>query len=263
MLAPRTKYRISKQHISHHETLSPMRDEKITNDKGNNNPRRNKKGTKSDDVKYEDIVLLTKRKQRLLDERNDLYGKLNDIHEMLKDPERFIKNIDKDIYVDLELIKMKYVTDNAYNKLLNLKFSDRAAIITELQGESLIYHQELKRVQIENRCTEANLRKIDDQIGKLKTIYTESNYFALVNKLNELEKKIEAQLVKNRNYKDKIDRIKIRQQNAAMYDKTVDVAVEELRKQIKKEEDFIKKLDQEMETEGKKYMEKVQAISSA
>lgn len=263
MLTPRTKARTPRQRISHRGMILPLINDKIINEPSSNGKRKSLNIGRNDDVKYEDIVLLNKRKQRLISEKNNLSRKLNELDKMMKDPEKFIKNIDRNAYVDLELNKMKSITDEAYNNLINLKQSDRAALISELQDESLIYHQELKRVQAENRSTEENLRKLEDQISKLKLIYTKSNYFALISKLNELEKKIKSQLVINQNYKNKIDRMKTRQQNAATANSTMNVEIEELRKRIRREEDFIKRLDQQMETEDKKYMERVRKLSSA
>jgi DNA repair exonuclease SbcCD ATPase subunit len=197
----------------------------------------------------DDILNLKREKQNLIRERTLLKVKLaryGSFNRHSKPPGRNQQIANS---LEREVQKLEQLTAGKRAEIAQLIYSDRAALITELQEESKMLHLELMRLQKTKQETENELRVVSAQLEEASQRYSPAVLARQNSQVRGLEREIAAQRAKNEALKDKVAAMKAAQES----DDGVEEAarnqqkIEHLKAQIRKEQQEIAAVDRQME----------------
>ena len=113
----------------------------------------------SENITTDDIVNLKREKQNLLQERTLLKAKLARFADINRHPKDAGRNQQIANSLERQVRTLEQLTASKRAEIAQLIYSDRAAVITELQEESKMLHLELMRLKKTKQETEQELRQ--------------------------------------------------------------------------------------------------------
>jgi predicted RNase H-like nuclease (RuvC/YqgF family) len=150
--------------------------------------------------------------------------------------------------LERELHKLEQLTAARRAEIAELIYSDRAAVVAELQEESKMLHLELIRLQKTKQDTENQLRKVAAELQDFAQKYSPAVLERQHGQIKSLEREIATQQSKNATLKEKVMMLRAAQEseeNAREAART-QAAIDELKAQIRREQQEIAALDKQM-----------------
>jgi uncharacterized sporulation protein YeaH/YhbH (DUF444 family) len=212
----------------------------------------------------DDIVNLKREKQNLIQERSILKAKLAryaNFNRHTKPPGRnqqIVNSLERQVHTLEQLTAAKRA------EIAKLIYSDRAAVVTELQEESKMLHLELMRLKKTKQDTENDLREISLQLQEAQKKYSPSVLNKQHKQIRALERQIAAQRTRNEKIKEKISQMK-KEQEAQNYEEQNDrlqKEIEGLKGKIRNEQQQIAALDKQMDKMKHDHAEEMQRLQA-
>jgi uncharacterized sporulation protein YeaH/YhbH (DUF444 family) len=212
----------------------------------------------------EDIVNLKREKQNLIQERSILKAKLAryaNFNRHAKPPGRnqqIANSLERQVHTLEQLTAAKRA------EIAQLIYSDRAAVVTELQEESKMLHLELMRLKRTKQDTENDLREISMQLQEAQRKYSPSVLNKQHKQIRALERQIAAQRARNEKIKEKVSQMKKEQeeQNYQEQNDKMQKEIESLKAKIRREHQEIAALDKQMEQMKENHAMEMQKLQS-
>ncbi|OHT07507.1 hypothetical protein TRFO_24253 [Tritrichomonas foetus] len=159
---------------------------------------------------------------------------------------------------------LEQLTASKRAEIAQLIYSDRAAVITELQEESKMLHLELMRLKQTKQETEAELRRVSAELEEACQKYSPAVLTKQQKKIKSLEREISAQQARNEKLKQKINTMQ-KDQEANNYDDQnakIQKQIDELKQKIKDEQKAIAQLDQQMAKMSDEHANEMQELQA-
>jgi chromosome segregation ATPase len=202
--------------------------------------------TARETITTEDIVNLKREKQNLIRERTLLKAKLARYASYNQHPKPYGRNQQIANSLEREVHKLEQLTAAKRAEIAQLIYSDRAAIVTELQEESKMLHLELLRLKRVKQETETELKNAAVQLEEASHKYSSAALAAQQKVIKQLEKEVAEQRRKNQVAEEKVVKLKDEQEGVGKELEKGQQRLEELRIQIRAEQQEIAALDQQM-----------------
>jgi small-conductance mechanosensitive channel len=207
------------------------------------------------------IVNLKREKQNLIRERTLLTAKLARYASFNRHAKPPGRNQQIAHCLAGEVEKLEQLTAMKREDIARLIYSDRAAVITELQEESKMLHLEVSRLTKLKQDTEVELRELSARLDEATQRCCPAAIARQQTQIKGLEKAVAAQRAKN---EAMLQRISARQQEEppGEPDKRQQ-KIDQLRAQVKREQQEIASLDEQMARMKEEHAKEMQRIQSA
>jgi chromosome segregation ATPase len=212
----------------------------------------------------DDILNLKREKQNLIRERTLLKAKLVRYGSFSRHPKPAGRNRQIANSLEREVQNLEQLTAAKRAEIAQLIYSDRAALITELQEESKMLHLELMRLQKTKQETENELRVLSAQLDEDSQKYSPAVLARQDAQIRALEREVAAQRTKNNAITERIAAMKCEQES----DQSIREAartqqkIEQLKAQIRKEQQEIAAIDKQMEQMNVEHAAEMQQLQS-
>lgn len=212
----------------------------------------------------DDIVNLKREKQNLLHERTILKAKLARYANFNRHSKAPGRNQQIANSLERQVRTLEQLTAAKRAEIAQLIYSDRAAVITELQEESKMLHLELMRLRKAKQDTEYDLNEISAQLEEACQKYSP----AVLNKQHKvikgLEKEIANQRSRNEKIREKVDQMRREQEENGYQDQNekVQKTIEALKQKIKREQQEIAAIDKQMAQMKDEHAREMQELQS-
>jgi hypothetical protein len=196
----------------------------------------------------DDIINLKREKQNLIQERSLLKARLARYANFNRHPKPPGRNQQIANSLEQQVHTLEQLTAAKRAEIAQLIYSDRAAVISELQEESKMLHLELMRLRKEKQESEVTLKEVTAQLKDACEKYSPAVLSRQDKTIKTLEREIAAQRARNDGIKDKVAVMKAEQENTAYQEQNsrVHKQIDSLRAQIKQEQQEIAALDEQM-----------------
>ena len=133
-------------------------------------------------------------------------------------------------------------------EIAQLVYSDRAAVITELQEESKMLHCEILRLRKTKQETDDELKRVSNELEDTCAKYSPEVLNRQQKTIRTLQKGIAAQQQRNDKLRQKIEQMKKEQENEEEDEENAEMQkqINDLKKKIRQERQNIQKLDEEI-----------------
>ncbi|OHT09947.1 hypothetical protein TRFO_21040 [Tritrichomonas foetus] len=218
----------------------------------------------SENITTDDIVNLKREKQNLLQERTLLKAKLARFADINRHPKAAGRNQQIANSLERQVRTLEQLTASKRAEIAQLIYSDRAAVITELQEESKMLHLELMRLKKTKQETEAELRKVSAELEEACQKYSPAVLTKQQKTIKQLEREISAQQARNEKLKQKIE-VMQKDQEANNYDDEnakIQKQIDDLKAKIKEEQQAIAQLDKQMAQMSDEHANEMQELQS-
>lgn len=154
----------------------------------------------------EEINVLKKEKQNLIQEKSLLKAKITRLIDITKHPEKYTNKITTDPNsLEKEYKQIEQMSASRRAEIAQLISSDLAATVNELQEECLMLHMELIRVKGEKNKAEQDLRSIAKQLQDAKYNFSPELEKKQRKIISDLERQIAEQKIRNCKIQAKLD----------------------------------------------------------
>jgi chromosome segregation ATPase len=196
----------------------------------------------------DDIMNLKREKQNLIQERSLLKARLQRYANFNRHPKPPGRNQQIANSLEQQVKTLEQLTAAKRAEIAQLIYSDRAAVISELQEESKMLHLELMRLRKSKQESEASLREVTAQLKEACEKYSPAVLARQDKTIKSLEKEIATQRAKNDTIKEKVAQMKAEQENSQYQEQNMKVhkQIDSLKAQIKQEQQEIAAIDQQM-----------------
>jgi vacuolar-type H+-ATPase subunit I/STV1 len=196
----------------------------------------------------DDITNLKREKQNLIQERSLLKARLARYANFNRHPKPPGRNQHIANSLEQQVRTLEQLTAAKRAEIAQLIYSDRAAVISELQEESKMLHLELMRLRKSKQESEASLRDVTAQLKEACEKYSPAVLARQDKTIKNLEREIAAQRAKNDTIKEKVAQMKAEQEDSQYQEQNMKVhrQIDSLRSQIKQEQQEIAAIDQQM-----------------
>ena len=218
----------------------------------------------------EEVGILKREKHNLLQEKSLLKAKISRLVDITKHPNRYTPKTNTDQNsLEREYRQVEQMSAAKRSEIAQMNSSDMAAVVEELQEECLMLYMELVRLKSEKQRTDAELKQATKQLQEARVQFSPDLERKQKKKINELQKYITEQKIRNAKIKAKLDekeneQAENKQDEAQMI---VEKTISDLEAQIKAEQDGIaeveaeiRKLDEEKIKEINELQEKLSQI---
>jgi predicted RNase H-like nuclease (RuvC/YqgF family) len=212
----------------------------------------------------EDITNLKREKQNLLRERTLLKAKLSRYASFNRHSKPPGRNQQIANSLEREVHKLEQLTAAKRAEIAQLIYSDRAAVITELQEESKMLHLELMRLKKAKQESELDLREIASQYEQACQKYSPAVLTRQHAQIATLEQMIAAQKEKNETLQSKVNSLKAEQegQERQAEAEKVQQKIDQLKAKIRREQQEISALDKQMEEMRQEHNNEMQRLQA-
>lgn len=231
---------------------------------GNKSYNRGKLFNPENTPTFEEIGILKKEKTNLIQERCLLKAKVARLIDIGKHPNRHVsKNSDPNI-LEKEWKHVEQLSAARRAEITQLKSSDLASIVNELQQDCLMLHMELIRVSTEKNRLDAEIREVLKSLQEVKVMYAPDLEIKQARIIRDLEKDIAEQKIKNAKIKMKIEKREFDDHDDEQINNPkniVKATFDQLEGKIQEENDEIAKLEMDikrMEAEQQVELEELQ-----
>jgi chromosome segregation ATPase len=210
----------------------------------------------------DDIVNLKREKQNLIRERTLLKAKLARYASFNRHPKPPGRNQQIANSLEREVHKLEQLTAAKRAEIAQLIYSDRAAVITELQEESKMLHLELMRLKKSKQESETDLRGLAAEYDEACQKYSPAVLSRQHAQIANLEQMIAAQKEKNDAVRAKIAAMKEEQDGDAQQAEKVQRRTEELQARIRHEQQEIAAIDRQMQQMREEHAREMQRLQA-
>jgi uncharacterized sporulation protein YeaH/YhbH (DUF444 family) len=212
----------------------------------------------------EDIINLKREKQNLIRERTLLKAKLARYATSNRHPKPPGRNGQIANSLEQEVHKLEQLTAGRRAEIAELIYSDRAAVVTELQEESKMLHLEALRLQTTKQDTENELRRLSAELQEVAQRYSPAVLARQHGQIKTLEKEIATQRAKNATIKEKVARLKAVQESEETVEESARTRqkIDDLKAQIRKEQQEIAALDRQMQQMRDEHANEMQQLQA-
>ena len=218
----------------------------------------------SENITTDDIVNLKREKQNLLQERTLLKAKLARFSDLNRHPKDAGRNQQIANSLERQVRTLEQLTASKRAEIAQLIYSDRAAVITELQEESKMLHLELMRLKKTKQETEQELREVSSELEEACKKYSPSVLSRQQKKIKQLEREISNQQARNEKLQVKIENMEKEQQENKYDDVNAKIQrqIDEIKSQIRYEQQAISELDKQMSQMSEEHATEMQELQS-
>ena len=154
----------------------------------------------------EEINILKREKQNLIQERSLLRAKISRLIDITKHPEKYSNKTTTDPNsLEREYKQIEQMSASRRAEIAQLVSSDLAAVVNELQEECLMLHMELIRVKSEKNKAEQDLKSVTKQLQDAKYNFHPDLEKKQRKIINDLERQITEQKIRNCKIQAKLD----------------------------------------------------------
>jgi hypothetical protein len=210
----------------------------------------------------DDIVNLKREKQNLIHERTLLKAKLARYASFNHHPKPPGRNQQIANSLEREVHKLEQLTSAKRAEIAQLIYSDRAAVITELQEESKMLHLELMRLKKSKQESESDLRGLAAEYDEACQKYAPTVLSRQQEQITKLEQMIAAQKEKNEMVRAKISAIKEEQEGEDEQAEKIQRKIEEMQGKIKHEQQEIAAIDRQMQQMREEHAREMQRLQA-
>jgi chromosome segregation ATPase len=212
----------------------------------------------------DDIINLKRERQNLIRERTLLKAKLARYASYNRHPKPPGRNQQIANSLQREVQKLEQLTAAKRAEIAQLIYSDRAAVVTELQEESKMLHLELIRLKKAKHDTEMQLRDVAAQLEDVSQKYSPAALARQQKAIKQLEREIAAQKARNMVAEEKVVKMQCEQEGDGQEAEaeTAQAKIEELRALIRAEQQEIAAIDQQMATMREEHASEMQRLQS-
>lgn len=218
----------------------------------------------SDNITTDDIVNLKREKQNLIQERTLLKAKLARFADINRHPKAAGRNQQIANSLERQVRTLEQLTASKRAEIAQLIYSDRAAVITELQEESKMLHLELMRLKKTKQETEAELRRVTAELDEACQKYSPEVLNKQQRTIKNLERDIADQQKRNEKLKQKIEQME-KEKEENNYDDVnskIQKQIDDLKAKIRDEQNSIAQLDQQMKQMSEDHAKEMQELES-
>lgn len=218
----------------------------------------------SENITTDDIVNLKREKQNLIQERTLLKAKLARFADINRHPKAAGRNQQIANSLEKQVRTLEQLTASKRAEIAQLIYSDRAAVITELQEESKMLHLELMRLKKTKQETEAELRRVSAELEEACQKYSPDVLNKQQKQIKTLERDISAQQARNEKLKQKIELMQ-KEQEENNYDDAnakIQKQIDDLKAKIREEKNAIAQLDKQMQQMSEDHANEMQELQS-
>ena len=148
-------------------------------------------------------------------------------------------------------------------EIASLVYSDRAAVITELQEESKMLHLELMRVQLKRQQTDNDIADLSQQLEEAIAKYSPDALAKQQQTIKQLQREIAQQRLRNDKIREKVDALKKeRESREGGMSTHVKKQVDEIKAKIRREQQEIADIDKQMEAMKEEHNKEMQELQS-
>jgi hypothetical protein len=196
----------------------------------------------------DDIVNLKREKQNLIQERSLLKARLARYANFNRHPKPPGRNQQIANSLEQQVRTLEQLTAAKRAEIAQLIYSDRAAVISELQEESKMLHLEIMRLKKTKQEAEASLREVSTELKDAQEKYSPTVLSRQDKIIKQLEKEIAAQRGRNELIKEKVAQMRAEQAGMQHQEENSKVhqQIDSLKAQIRQEQQEIAALDQQM-----------------
>lgn len=213
----------------------------------------------------EEIINLKMEKQQLIQEKTTIKAKISRYNQLANTKKAPARNAQIISSLERQVAALEKMVLQKKGELQNILLSDRAAMITELQEESKIYHLELIRLQTSKRESEHNLRAVDAKLEKLNNEYSNESLLNKKKAIEVLEKEIASQSSKNEALRQAI--VEMRQQHEekcnSKENQRLRQKINDIKEKIRLEQKAIQDIEQEIRSTRTPYARDVQQVQGS
>ncbi|OHT13961.1 hypothetical protein TRFO_15728 [Tritrichomonas foetus] len=199
-------------------------------------------------ITIDEIISLKREKQNLTQERYILKAKIARFSDATKRPNPPNRNIQIANSLEKQVKTLEQLVAAKKQEIADLIYSDRAALVTELQEESKMLHLESNRLKKLKQDTEAELKKLSLELEEACEKYSPQVLNRQGKAIRGVEKEIEMQKARNDKIQKKIDDAIKAQEEQKLQEKheNLQKQIDSLKQKIRQEQNEINGLDRQM-----------------
>lgn len=217
--------------------------------------------TPTDSLTTDDITRLKREKQELLQERCMLKAKLVRYENFTRHPKALARTQPVAVGLERRIKELEEISGQLDAEIAELVYSDRAAVVTELQEESKMLHLELMRIRTKRQETETEIADLSQQLEDACTKYSPEALARQQQTIKSLQREIAQQRARNDKIREKVEGIKReRESREGGMSTQVKRQVDEIKARIRKEQQEIADIDKEMEKMKEEHNKEMQVL---